>query len=327
MSLPVGRILVGDALEVLRGLPEDSVHCVVTDPPYALTGGQNYRSASPNPKNRNRVAPRTGFMGNAWDAEIPDVELWAAVLRVMKPGAHMVAFGAPRTFHRLTCNSEDAGFQIRDVLSWLHGQGFPKSKNLGSLGTALKPAWEPIILARKPLAAGSIEANYEDHGTGLLDIDACKSASGRWPANVALDEMAAAAVDAESGERKAGGSISKSTLSAPHKNTYQDRQHVGWDGYGDSGGASRFFFCSKADSRDRGEGNEHPTVKPQALMSWLVKMVCPSGGVVLDPFAGSGTTCLVASKLGRRYVGIELNPAYAAMAEEWIRREAGLLAV
>jgi site-specific DNA-methyltransferase (adenine-specific) len=186
-------VLHGDCLAVMPTLEEASVDAVVCDPPYGLS-----------------------FMGKNWDHGIPGVAFWAEALRVAKPGAHLVAFGGTRTFHRLACAIEDAGWEIRDTLSWLFGQGFPKSHNLpGGFGTALKPAYEPIILARKPLA-GTVARTVSEYGTGALNIDGCRvgaddvqrtvrgggtnteqwrtgkgdcvtgSPAGRWPANVVL---------------------------------------------------------------------------------------------------------------------------------------------
>ena len=232
----------------------------------------------------------------------------SAAMRVLRPGGHLLAFGGTRTFHRLTCGLEDAGFEIRDVLTWLYGSGFPKSHNLdgehAGRGTALKPAWEPIILARKPLA-GTVAHNVTEHGTGALNIDAARIGTegarsnggsgkhgtvafgdygptaredygvGRWPANVAMDEDAAALLDAQA-----------------------------------TGGPSRFFYTGKASRKDRGEGNTHPTVKPSALMRWLVRLATPPGGVILDPFAGSGTTGVAAIAEGRRVILIERDPEY-----------------
>ena len=147
------RIICGDALTELAKLPADSIDSCVTDPPYGLK-----------------------FMGKLWDHGIPGVPYWIEVLRVLKPGAHLLAFGGTRTHHRLMCAIEDAGFELRDTLGWLFGSGFPKSHNGPWGGTALKPAWEPIILARKPLI-GTVAANVQSYGTGGLNIDGCRIAT------------------------------------------------------------------------------------------------------------------------------------------------------
>ena len=369
----------GNALEVLRTMESESVDACVTDPPYEL-----------------------GFMGKSWDRQgvAFKVELWAEVLRVLKPGAHLLAFGGTRTFHRMVCAIEDADFEIRDTIAWLYGSGFPKSldvtkaidKHLGDTrpvvgsmdtntamrggkfaagsvrrprevdvtspgsaqsaqsaqwqgyGTALKPALEPICVARKPLA-GTVATNVLEHGTGALNIDACRIQGeagdgvwgssnkgcqdgrtfngsptgeeyrsqahelGRWPANVVhdgSDEVLAAFPETQSGK--------------PCGSNFAGGNPV--TGFGDSGSAARFFYCAKASADERpsvlidGKTLQHPTVKPESLMAWLVQLVCPEGGLVLDPFAGSGTTLAVAKKLGRRWVGIELNAEYIELANE-----------
>lgn len=266
----------GDCRDVLATMDESSVDAIVTDPPYGL-----------------------GFMGREWDGLPPGVKWATECLRVLKPGGHLAAFGGTRTYHRLTCGIEDAGFEVRDCLAWLYGSGFPKSLNLDGewdgWGTALKPAHEPIVLARKPLT-GTVLGNVSAHGTGAVNVDGCRSEVGRWPTNVILDDEAAAMLDAQSG-----------VLHSQHPATRRSRSKVlgvtemGTGAsveYADRGGASRFFYIAKASKADRGEGNTHPTVKPVDLMRWLVRLVTPPGGTVLDPFAGSGTTgvaCLIES--------------------------------
>ena len=441
---------LGDCLEVMRGFAESSVDAIVTDPPYEL-----------------------GFMGKQWDASgiAYRVELWEAALRVLKPGGHLLAFGGTRTYHRMACAIEDAGFEIRDSLHWLYGSGFPKSLDVSKAidkarddradvlrvtaflaaardaagktnaemdaevwrlngrkgtpgeawqaaevvgerttgigtgrgptalmrdgdrrlrapnsddaerwkgwGTALKPAHEPIVLARKPLI-GTVARNVLEHGTGALNIDACRIGTetlaattrgvsrigtfedadgnvtpervGRWPANVLLDEAAARELDAQSGEsRSAGGSGPAS------KNWRGDGRTVGaglsgaTGGFGDFGGASRFFYVAKPSRAERDIGcedlthevvneatppgsaganspragagrlgavrNHHPTVKPVELMRHLVRLVTPPGGVVLDPFMGSGTTAFAAWLEFRNFVGIERDEKYIAIAQ------------
>lgn len=420
MNVHRGRgwtLIEGDCLEAMKRLRENSIDSVVTDPPYEL-----------------------GFMSKAWDSSgiAFRPETWAAVLRVLKPGGHLLAFGGSRTFHRIACAIEDAGFEIRDTLSWMYGTGFPKSldvskaidaaagaerKILGQRhraatgrgsqgdggyafgedfavtapatsaarqwegwGTALKPAWEPVIMARKPLA-GTVAANVQAHGTGALNIDGCRIAtnenlnggayaeasskersgsleggvlgatgrayvqpSGRWPANVVLDEEAAAALDAQTGMLKSGagqkntrrstGEIFKSRATSANDQIYTSSE----------GGASRFFYVAKASRSERDTGcealparsageatdredstdglsspragagrtggarNSHPTVKPIALMRWLVRLVTPPGGYVFDPFTGSGTTGVAALQEGFVFGGCEREPEYATIA-------------
>lgn len=318
------RAYLGDCMAVMSTFPPASVDAIVTDPPYGL-----------------------GFMGKEWDSLPPGLEWSSACARVLKPGGHLLAFGGTRTFHRLACAIEDAGFEIRDTLSWLYGQGFPKSLNLDGewqgWGTALKPSWEPVVVARKPLT-GTVAGNVLEHGTGALNIDGCRigggghlkwshprdmgyhggtdndgaeagvATSGRWPANVALDSEAAVLLDAQAGERGGVAPASGATFSGPSGRSAMAGGFSGMGDreprfYGDTGGASRFFYTAKA-SGDEREGNHHPTVKPVALMRWLVRLVTPPGGLVLDPFAGSGTTGVACRAEGFRCVLIEREPEY-----------------
>jgi len=331
-------LMQGDCLEVLRTLPDNSVDSVVTDPPYGLS-----------------------FMGKKWDYDVPTSEVWAECLRVLKPGGHLLAFAGTRTQHRMAVRIEDAGFEIRDMIAWVYGSGFPKSHNLKDewqgWGTALKPALEPITMARKPLI-GTVAANVLAHGTGALNIDGCRVGNeggcagagagagagarvygsglngtfappvpglGRWPANLIHDggdEVVQAFPTTTSGKpgscvRHAKGMV----LQGGGGNTPLT-------GFGDTGSAARFFYCAKASKRDRDEGldgfeerrvfgdggasldgisntrgpraNHHPTVKPTDLMRYLCRLVTPPGGIVLDPFMGSGSTGKAAKLQGNR---------------------------
>jgi site-specific DNA-methyltransferase (adenine-specific) len=378
-------ILHGDCLAVMPTLDADSVDAIVSDPPYGLA-----------------------FMGKAWDYGVPGPEFWREALRVAKPGAYLVAFGGTRTYHRLTCAIEDAGWEIRDCLSWLYGSGFPKSHNGPWGGTALKPAWEPIILARKPLV-GTVAANVAQYGTGGLNIDATRigfaskadkaestgknqhtryanpgsnrdsysgnmpprtdyDASGRWPANVCLDEDAAGMLDEQTGNLgvSSGGGMKRDGRNNAVYGTHTGHEQVRNVGHGDSGGASRFFYCAKSSRKEREAGlegmdgreqgqrygnvqdarphtsegyeysrkptsNHHPTVKPIALMRWLCRLVTPKGGLILDPFTGSGTTGCAAVLEGFRFVGIEREAEYVEIAEKriahWASAEPDLFAV
>ena len=330
------ELLHGDCLERLRELPDCSVDACVTDPPYGLS-----------------------FMGKAWDYDVPQAEVWREVLRVLKPGGHLLAFAGTRTQHRMAVQIEDAGFEIRDLIAWVYGSGFPKSRNLDGdwqgWGTALKPALEPITMARKPLI-GTVAANVLQHGTGGLNVDGCRvehvtvnggslatnphlresinggngghiiahekerrvvtpHASGRWPANLIHD-----------GSEEVVGCFPQTTPS-PSKPVRQGggqgykpgaeygaaRDGFGV-GYGDSGSAARFFYCAKASKADRGAENVHPTVKPTELMRYLVRLVTPPGGVVLDPFMGSGSTGKAAALEGFWFIGIEREAEYLEIA-------------
>lgn len=372
----------GDCLDVLRELPGASVDAVVTDPPYGLgfmgkqwdqpgQFGSSRRIGNPGvhrrgPERRDDQIGDTGAMeAGRYDlsaAALANFQRWCAAWatecsRVLKPGGHLLAFGGSRTWHRLATGIEDAGFEIRDSIAWLYGSGFPKSRNLtgewSGWGTALKPAFEPIVVGRKPLG-GTVAQNVAQCGTGALNIDGCRigveertnraggssslqrvsrveqgyrknvttlvgepsTVCGRWPTNVVLTESAAAELDRQSGTLTSG----KMRAGAARSN------RDGWAGpmpeatgaatYGDSGGASRFFpvfrYEAKAPGSERPEvaGVRHPTVKPLDLMRWLVRLVTPPGGVVLDPFAGSGTTGEAAVLEHMTAILVEREPDY-----------------
>jgi DNA modification methylase len=364
----------GDLFDVLPTLEAGSIDACVTDPPYEL-----------------------GFMGKRWDKSgvTNRPETWREVYRVLKPGAHLLAFGGTRTFHRMTCAIEDAGFDIRDCLSWLYGQGFPKSLNLpGGLGTALKPSWEPIILARKPVQ-GTVAQNVEKYGTGALNIDASRIDAngeswvrdqwtikpnesigtfrtgersmvqhdlGRWPANVVLDEHSAELLDEMTGELVSGANPTRRSSDKFHNtfSPFKGRTECAAARGADIGGASRFFYVAKPSREERDYGcghlphrspgehcnraegsaglihpragaghtvggrNIHPTVKPIALMRYLVRLVTPIGGIVLDPFTGSGTTGMACRHEQRQFIGIEWEAEYIAIAEARIAAVAPL---
>jgi site-specific DNA-methyltransferase (adenine-specific) len=334
-------------------------HAVVTDPPYhfgsivkrfAKTGGGD-RTAS-------RVGAYTrharGFMGKEWDGG--DIafrpETWALVGSVMLPGAHLVAFAGTKGAHRMACAIEDAGFEIRDTLAWLYGSGFPKSHNQKGewegWGTALKPAYEPIVLARWPMAEKTVAGNLAELRCGAINIDGCRIEAngrpqrdkigndrttnvygagrnttvangstdlGRWPANVVHDgsaEVVAAFPHSDGQQRDVTGREQSHVT----KNAYGhfERGGSGHAARNDSGSAARFFYSAKADADDR-LGSKHPTVKPVDLMRWLVRLVTPKGGRVLDPFAGSGTTGMACMAEGFDCTLIEREAEYAADIE------------
>jgi len=438
MELANGRVVLhaGDCLEVLASLPENSIDAVVTDPPYEL-----------------------GFMGKSWDASgiafCPDT--WRLLWRVLKPGGHLVAFGAPKNYHRLACAIEDADFEIRDSLMWVFGTGFPKSMDVSKAidkaagaerdvlgvsgksgaarscmagdfaggeyyetapatdeakqwdgwGTALKPAYEPIVLARKPLSEKTVAANVLRWGTGALNIDATRIAhnepiktmkaqdagnlvygqagrraettelkeAGRWPANLCHDgsQQVLDLFPQSTGNKGIHGTMGGGR-SGGIKGAAKQREYD-FAGYGDEGSAARFFFSAKLNDEERGAvfgseyenaanelekiarewdeqdkerlayarwfasklrakaqpiendetprfhysakaskadraGSKHPTVKPVSLMQWLVRMVTPPNGKVLDPFAGSGTTGMAAVNEGFEAVLIERELEY-----------------
>jgi DNA modification methylase len=407
----------GDCVEGMAALEADSIDAIVTDPPYgigfmgkewdgaairaaAARDAATRRSLGPASASRpGRTEPRTSSaFGDAAHYAGPVAggrafqewcEAWAReALRVLEPGGHLIAFGGTRTYHRLACAIEDAGFEIRDQIQWLYGSGFPKSRNLDGdwegWGTALKPAHEPIAMARKPFA-GTVAGNMDEHGTGAVNVAGCRiehadaadlatsqaknpgrddlvtsdvygagrpqqrvNVEGRWPANVVLDEEAAAMLDEQSGTRargnhpamRSGREDEKVYGSGWSSGTNGDRRST------EAGGASRFFYCAKAGRSERNAGlegfetkpllwssgeqspgtfqaegteraakNPHPTVKPIALMRWLCRLVTPPGGTVLDPFTGSGTTGCAAALEDFEFVGFEREAEYVAIAE------------
>lgn len=424
-------IYCGDCREVMASLLDSSVDSVVTDPPYEL-----------------------GFMGKKWDNTgiAYDQKMWSEVLRILKPGGHVLSFGGSRTYHRMACAIEDAGFEVRDMVEWMYGSGFPKSLNIGKVmdkqagrsreiigtrisafgdtevsetndgrnlwnkpatkevvltrgnsefegwGTALKPAHEPICLARKPLSEKTVADNVLKWGTGAINIDGCRvptdesisnhsrgaesavskgkygssteqethqtqgQQSGRFPANLIHDGsdevMGVFPQSSVTGKRSQGSkNVALSNLGPPLPLTGKGGPKE--CEYTDSGSAARFFYCAKASQSERNDGvegvettighnrfdkcatcggtilqnpdrpsackcevparqdntvkgNSHPTVKPLSLMRYLVKLITPPNGVVLDPFCGSGTTLIAASDY--RAIGIDISAEYCLLS-------------
>jgi len=378
----------------------------VTDPPYHLTsivkrfGKAGSAEAKVGATGAYARASK-GFMGKEWDGG--DIafrpETWRAVFDVLKPGAHLVAFSGTRTYHRMACAIEDAGFEIRDQLAWCYGSGFPKSHDVSKgidkaagvefearpasgvgfmgpegpggynvtknqlsrtgdttpeaaqwqgWGTALKPAWEPICLARKPIAESNIAANVLAHGTGAINVDGCrvgdevrhaaftslapchgnrlgdaetaaarrgtqgdaKEYVGRWPANILHDgSEEVLAGFPDSVDGAAGARTGKNGVG----NWGYKAQDV-WGGYGGEGSAARFFYSAKAGPLDR-MGSKHATVKPVDLMRWLARLITPPGGHVLEPFAGSGTTGIACLAEGFDCTMLELEAEHVADIE------------
>lgn len=384
-----------ECIEALKNRRDNSVDSIVTDPPYEL-----------------------GFMGKTWDSTgiAYSVDMWKECLRVLKPGGHLLAFGGTRTYHRMACAIEDAGFEIRDQIQWLYGSGFPKSYDISKgidkqagverevvsvkdyrsafncsgthqafegethsapvavtkpstkeairwngWGTALKPANEPICMARKPISEKTVSENVLKWGTGGINIDACRiettdnlnggaysggqrcdgdwkensgfkndkltgeyqQPTGRFPANIILDEEAGKILDGQSGISKSTGGCGEKSKGALGKSVYGkyalNELAANAGGLGDVGGASRFFYCAKASKKEKGNDNNHPTVKPVKLMEYLVKLVTPENGICLDPFAGSGTTGVAAIAHGMKFIGIELDPTYCDIAKKRIQ--------
>ncbi len=287
----------GSCLDILPLIRAEFVDACVCDPPYNLASilaRFSKPDAAPAQIGATGVYNRSsqGFMGQTWDTDVAfDPATWGAVSRVMKPGAHLVAFSGSRTYHRMVCAIEDAGFEIRDQIMWLYGSGFPKSHKVApGQGTALKPAHEPIVLARKLVDRGnSISKNIEQWGTGGLAIDSCAVPGPRHPANLIHDGLTE--------------TWSKYFYHA--KASHSDRlkrcepcrtRHPG-----------KIIICPSCGVMLT---SGHPTVKPLALMQYLCRLVTPPGGTVLDPFAGTGSTILAAREEGFDAIGIEREEEY-----------------
>lgn len=408
---------LGECLAVMRTMPDNSVDAIVTDPPYGLS-----------------------FMGKRWDYDVPAVEVWAECLRVLKPGGHLLAFAGTRTQHRMAVRIEDAGFEIRDMIAWVYGSGFPKSLDVSKAidkaagaereftpignavkrlipgadqnatgswvkdngreyqpgvsepateaarqwqgwGTALKPALEPITMARKPFPR-TVAENVLMHGTGALNIDGCRvdasegrplieskaesslhafgdglngsrcagvTTQGRFPANLIHDGSAevVAMFPSEAGAAAPVHQRNADKFRTAYSAFAGNRDEAGSTFHADTGSAARFFYVPKADNADREDGlidvppgpagvgdnrpsgsfnerigkstvaprsNTHPTVKPTDLMRYLCRLVTPPGGVVLDPFMGSGSTGRAALLDSFRFIGIEREEQYLAIA-------------
>lgn len=358
-------IHVGDCREHMAAMAEQAmlVDSIVTDPPYHLAtitkrfgsgSAARLQGGEPGASNPYRSIAN-GFMGKEWDGGGVAFETatWRAAFEVLKPGGYLVAFGGPRTFHRLVVAVEDAGFEIRDTIMWVFGSGFPKSRNVGreveallrkspsvslslgaaglpqwqGYGTALKPAYEPILIARKPIAERSVAANLLRFGTGSLNIDRCRvpvtghdgigdsGRLGRWPANLIHDGSPAVLTGFPSTQKSRGGGGRK----VSGKNVYGSHiRHFDAIGFGDAGSAARFFYAAKASQQDRGPDNTHPTVKPNDLMRYLVRLVTPPGGTVFDPFLGSGSTGVAAVQEGFGIIGCEMVGEYVEIAHRRI---------
>ena len=404
-------LLNGDCIEQMQKLKDEGkqIDSVVTDPPYHLTSiVERYgKDGSAPAKDKDGLYQRQarGFMGKEWDGG--DIafrtDTWKLAYDLLKPGGYLLAFSASRNYHRMAVAIEDAGFEIRDQIMWLYGSGFPKSLNIGDgWGTALKPAHEPIVMARKPLEGTNID-NVLKYGTGGINIDGCRiqgddtggerkittrksrdennvwtdensgmkqeenhfadaDPKGRYPANVIHD----------------GSDVVQEIFPQTSKSvsTKRTRKTVGMFGmpndatpeYDDEGTAARYFYCPKTSAEERNRGlesftakpmawgnqakaelkrgnldfkgnqgdgskhnkvamrlNTHPTVKPQELMKYLCRLVTPKGGVVLDPFMGSGSTGMAAKDEGFDFIGIEKEQEYFEIAEARIKVSSPLM--
>ena len=395
------KLYYGDMLDMLQVIPENSITSIITDPPYEL-----------------------GFMNRDWDKSgiAFNIDAWKTCLKVLKPGGHLVAFCGSRTFHRMVCAIEDAGFEIRDVIMWIYGSGMPKSSNVGKMlekklghvvddefykyGNALKPAYEPIVIARKSFE-GSMIDNMYNNNVGGLNIDDCRVPltndkdvsnykfnmdannrmsqndkdthhrfeggwkvmkgdreipDGRFPANVILtyddenyDEVCGGFPNSGSGNNKEPYNYVGKEYDNKETSMFNGDKPQSPNNYNDNGSASRYFYCAKASRRDRDEGledfelvtrsdrnpeletannqfnrsgiprkNFHPTCKPVDLMKYLVRLVTPKGGTILDCFNGSGSTgkAVMSENYDRnsnyKYIGVELTEEYLPIAKSRI---------
>ena len=321
-------IINGDSAEILKQFASNTIDAVVTDPPYGIE-----------------------FLGKDWDRNTGATEIWQECLRILKPGGHLLAFSAARTYHILATNIQQTGFEIRDQLMWLYSSGFPKAQQIkGHKGwkTALKPAHEPIVMARKSFP-GSTYMNMDKWGVGALDIDATRVAyedAGKINPCIPRAGKRTASFSFGNKETKSGGDGSPEFVA-------NDKGRFPSNVIGEVPGYQKFFYCPKVTRRerhtgfepmpaalfgqhqgaydDRGQryaveldrrtgvvGNNHPTVKPVALMKYLVRLVTPQQAHILDPFAGSGSTGMACRELGRRFTGIELDPDYCEIARRRI---------
>jgi site-specific DNA-methyltransferase (adenine-specific) len=418
--MQTNKIYQGDCLEILKTLAPNSIDAIVTDPPYGIS-----------------------FMGKKWDYDVPQVELWQEVLRVLKPGGHALVACGTRTQHRMAVNLEDAGFEIRDIVAWVYGSGFPKSLNICKAidklqgnereiikegkqagkdssframnpskkgfnsagfkrgfkdkgnspyegwGTALKPAMELWTLCRKPIEEKTIAENVLKYGTGGINIDGCRVGTeeisvhnapkgtfaggeqdrgsdtesyrehtGRFPANLihdGSDEVVSMFPETKGQYGGKGRAANSKAGKYGWNNLDKEVNNKGaTQGIADSGSASRFFYCAKASKAERNKGlegfekkqkvfngqsdtpskelkdiekrfttqpaaNNHPTVKPISLMRYLCKLITPKGGIVLDPFMGSGSTGIGAKLEGFDFIGIEREEEYCKIAEARIK--------
>ena len=362
-------LLNGDCIEEMQKLIDDGVQVdsVVTDPPYHLTSivkrfGKEDSAPAQFGTDGAYARASKGFMGKEWDGG--DIafrpETWELALKLLKPGGHLLAFSASRNYHRMAVAIEDAGFEIRDQMMWLYGSGFPKSLNIGDgWGTALKPAHEPIVMARK-FIEGTNKQNKEKYGTGGLNIDGC-----RIETNPEVDDMHRVVDRKPRNDDKVW--TNKNSGFKNENNIYTGVREEGrFPANVMHGGLdtewSRYFYCPKTSKAEKNKGldsfeakpmawgnqakaelkrgnldwkgnqgdgtkhnkvsmrvNTHPTVKPQELMKYLCRMVTPKGGTVLDPFMGSGSTGCAAKDEGFEFIGIEKEKEYFDIADARIK--------
>lgn len=286
----------GNNIDILKQYQDDHFDSIVTDPPYGIE-----------------------FLGKDWDSDTGAIETWRQCLRVLKPGGHLLAFSAARTYHHLATNIEAVGFEIRDQIMWIYGSGFPKAQDVGKnmdrrginneyhgWKTALKPAHEPIVMARKPMKGSTVD-NVLAHGVGALNIDATRVGDEVITSNKYHDHHYVTPGDSEMNNAEYSST----------ENTGRYPSNV----MGEISDYQKYFYCAKVKRSERHMGdadNNHPTVKPVALMNYLVTLITPPQGKVLDPFMGSGSTGMATVEFGGEFTGCELDPNYVAISEQRI---------
>ncbi|OKX85141.1 DNA-methyltransferase [Corynebacterium glutamicum] len=341
--MPTPHIIHGDCLDKLREVPDASIDSVITDPPYGLSALTPDQVADVIGKwasgHRDAMPTGRGFMGKTWDVFVPPPAVWDECLRVLKPGGHMIAFAGSRTQDLMGLSIRLSGFDIRDSLAWIYGSGLPKSMDVSKAidkahgeirtsatpitdaakqwdgwGTALKPAIEPIILARKPLE-GTVAHNVTTHGVGGLNIAASRVGDITRPVTISTGKPTKSSKSGIFGQKQQTKVVGETTGRFPPNVILDDHtaHHLG-----DRGDYfPRFNYQPKAPKSERpvitredGTSLHHPTVKPLAIMEWLITMITPPGGTILDPFAGSGTTLQAATRKNFRSIGIERDADY-----------------
>lgn len=279
-------IITGDCREILSNYEENFFHSCITDPPYGM--GMDH-----------------------WDHSVPSVDIWKEVYRTLRPGAFCLAFCSPELYHRLACNIEDSGFKIKDQIMWMTTTKMPKFNKL-------KPAHEPIVVAQKP-HEGSLNDNYQKWGCGLIDIESSRVPWDKEPPKGWVAQGAKRRTFGKAGNTK-GSSNEYGTVDANPNGRYPSNiigevlsEH------------QKYFYAPRATRKEKGDENDHPTVKPVSLMKYLIEIYSPKDSIVLDPFCGSGTTGVAALDKKRKFIGIDLSSHYCDIANQRIRENNPLI--
>ena len=280
------QLICSDNITAMKSMEPNTVHACITDPPYGM--GMEH-----------------------WDHSVPSVDIWKEVYRVLRPGAFCLAFCSPELYHRLACNVEDAGFVIKDQIMWMTTTKMPKHNRL-------KPAHEPIVVAQKPYK-GSLEKNFEEWGCGIIDTETTR---------IPWDKAPPKGWVASGHKRRTFGKEGKTTGTQQEFGT-KDANPNGRYPSNIIGEVlpehQKYFYAPRATRKEKGDDNNHPTVKPVDLMEYLIRIYSPANGIVLDPFCGSGTTGVAAIRTGRQFLGIELEQEYASISESRLAQTGSLL--